>query len=373
MLIVHYFFNTLSIVLPYLISKIFLLILYLDKRMEKVIGVIGLIEVENITKRYGRHLAVDRVSFTVNEGEILGFLGPNGAGKSTTMNIITGYISATEGTVRVDGVDILENPTEAKKKIGYLPELPPLYNEMTVEEYLRYVSRIKKVHSSKEDEAIDRVMNVVKITDVKNRLIRNLSKGYKQRVGLAQAIVGEPEVLILDEPTVGLDPKQIIEIRNLIKDLGKNHTIILSSHILPEVSAVCDRVIIINKGRIVESGTPEELSKKLSFSNKLTLRVKAGEDAGLSIARNVPHVVSADSLGSFEEGTVDLIVEAKKGVDIREALFNTFSSRRVPILSMKSMDLTLEEVFLQVTTKEKDEENEGTAPKDKGSVKEGEV
>lgn len=316
------------------------------------IGVIRLIEVENVTKRYGQHKALDGVSFTVNEGEILGFLGPNGAGKSTTMNIITGYISATEGTVKVDGMDILENPGEVKKKIGYLPELPPLYNEMTVDEYLRFVSQIKGIESSKEDETIERVMNVVKITDVRYRLIKNLSKGYKQRVGLAQAIIGDPEVLILDEPTVGLDPKQIIEIRNLIKDLGKKHTIILSSHILPEVSAVCDRVIIINKGQIVASGTPDELSKTLNYSNKLSLRLKASEEDSLKVIKSLGGIEAINVLGSFEEGTVDVMIEAEKGADVREDLFYAFSKASLPILVMKSMDLTLEEVFLQVTTKE---------------------
>lgn len=313
-----------------------------------------MIEVQNVTKHYGQHVALDNLSFTVNEGEILGFLGPNGAGKSTTMNIITGYISATDGSVKVDGKDILESPEEVKKKIGYLPEQPPLYNDMTVEEYLQFAAKLKKVEASNESETIKRVMEVVKITDVKNRLIKNLSKGYKQRVGLAQAIIGDPEVLILDEPTVGLDPKQIIEIRNLIKDLGKKHTIILSSHILPEVSAVCDRVLIINKGQIVAAGTPEELSKKLTFSNKLTVRVKGSEEEAVKTLKGLSDIESLNVTGSFEEGTVDLMVEAKKGMDIREAIFNEFCSARMPILMMKSMDLTLEEVFLQVTTKEEE-------------------
>ena len=206
-----------------------------------------MIEIKNVTKRFGQHLAVDNLNFTVNEGEILGFLGPNGAGKSTTMNIITGYISATEGTVTVDGYDILDNPEEVKKRIGYMPEFPPLYLDMTVREYLNFVFEIKKVDLKNRKQEMDRILELVRITDVRDRLIKNLSKGYKQRVGLAQALVGNPPVLILDEPTVGLDPKQIIEIRNLIKQLGRKHTIILSSHILPEVSAVCQRVVIINK------------------------------------------------------------------------------------------------------------------------------
>lgn len=313
-----------------------------------------MIQVENVSKRYGHSVALDNVSFTINEGEILGFLGPNGAGKSTTMNIITGYISATDGTVKVDGVDILENPNEVKKKIGYLPELPPLYQDMTVEEYLKFVSRIKKVERTNEEKHIKKVMDIVKITDVKNRLIKNLSKGYRQRVGLAQAIIGDPEVLVLDEPTVGLDPKQIIEIRNLIRELGKKHTIILSSHILSEVSAVCDRVIIIDKGHIVASGTPDELSSKLSYSNRLSLRVKGNEGSILKVVKKCDGIETVESKGSFEPGTVDILVEAEKDRDIREPLFNAFSSAGFPILIMKSVDLTLEEVFLQVTTPEEE-------------------
>jgi len=316
--------------------------------------VIGLIEVVNVTKRYGRHCALDSVSFKVDEGEILGFLGPNGAGKTTTMNIITGYISATEGTVRVDGIDIMENPREVKKRIGYLPELPPVYNDMTVIEYLDFVSKIKKVENRVQKQSINNAMELVKIGDVKNRLIKNLSKGYKQRVGLAQAILGDPKVLILDEPTVGLDPKQIIEIRNLIKELGKKHTIILSSHILPEVSAVCDRVLIINKGKMVASGTPEELSRKLSFSNRLIIRIKGQEEKILGTIKAMADVEYVESQGVREPDTLDVMVEAKKDIDIREQLFNVLSGANLPILMMKSMDLTLEEVFLEVTTQEKE-------------------
>ena len=259
-----------------------------------------MIEVINLTKQYGQHKAIDNISFTVEKGEILGFLGPNGAGKSTTMNIITGYISATEGTVKVDGYDILEQPEEVKKRIGYLPELPPLYMEMTVEEYLKFVCHIKKVKPQKQKEVLGKVMNAVKITDMRKRLIKNLSKGYRQRVGLAQAMIGEPQVLILDEPTVGLDPKQIIEIRNVIKSLGKDHTIILSSHILSEVSAVCDRVLIINKGKIVAIDTPENLAKRLSQSNKMLLRIKASKDKALNIVKGVKSVKTAEITGSRE-------------------------------------------------------------------------
>lgn len=314
-----------------------------------------MIQVENVTKRYGDRKALKDISFSVDEGEIVGLLGPNGAGKSTTMNIITGYISATEGNVKIADIDILENPSEAKKNIGYLPEIPPLYTDMTVEEYLSFVSDIKKVNPSEKDKNIKYVMDLVKIEDVKGRLIKNLSKGYKQRVGLAQAIIGDPKLLILDEPTVGLDPKQIIEIRNLIKDLGKKHTIILSSHILSEVSAVCDRVLIMNKGEIVASGTPKELSKRLSYSNKFILRVKGSKNEILNAIKTIDGLQSVKSIGSFENETIDVDVEAKKDVDIRESLFRCLSKNNLPILMMKSSDLSLEEVFLQVTNEEEEE------------------
>ena len=312
-----------------------------------------MIEIQNVTKRFGQHLAVDNLNFTVNEGEILGFLGPNGAGKSTTMNIITGYISATEGTVTVDGYDILDNPEEVKKRIGYMPEFPPLYLDMTVREYLNFVFEIKKVDLKDRKQEMDRILELVRITDVRDRLIKNLSKGYKQRVGLAQALVGNPPVLILDEPTVGLDPKQIIEIRNLIKQLGRKHTIILSSHILPEVSAVCQRVVIINKGRIVASDTPENLSKRLGESSKLTLRIAASERQAVKVLKDVAGIKYVEAQGVREPDTVDVWIEAEKDIDVRRPVFNALSRAGYPILQMKSMDLTLEDIFLQVTTQEK--------------------
>ncbi|MFY9175830.1 MAG: ABC transporter ATP-binding protein [Caldicoprobacterales bacterium] len=312
-----------------------------------------MIEIKNVTKRFGQHLAVDNLNFTVNEGEILGFLGPNGAGKSTTMNIITGYISATEGTVTVDGYDILDNPEEVKKRIGYMPEFPPLYLDMTVREYLNFVFEIKKVDLKNRKQEMDRILELVRITDVRDRLIKNLSKGYKQRVGLAQALVGNPPVLILDEPTVGLDPKQIIEIRNLIKQLGRKHTIILSSHILPEVSAVCQRVVIINKGRIVASDTPENLSKRLGESSKLTLRIAAPERQAVKVLRDVAGIKYVEAQGVREPDTIDVWIEAEKDIDVRRPVFNALSRAGYPILQMKSMDLTLEDIFLQVTTQEK--------------------
>jgi ABC-2 type transport system ATP-binding protein len=313
-----------------------------------------LIQVENISKHYGRHIAVDALNFTVRKGEILGFLGPNGAGKSTTMNIITGYLSATSGSVKVDGLDILEYPREVKAKIGYLPEFPPLYPDMTVTEYLDFVSDIKKVAATAKKQSLEKIMDLVKIGDVRGRLIKNLSKGYKQRVGLAQALLGNPQILILDEPTVGLDPKQIIEIRSLIQQLGQEHTIILSSHILPEVSAVCERVIIINRGRIVAGDTPENLSKGLTASSKLILRVAGATAEVTQTVQSVPGVRLVETQGVREPETVDILVEAEKDIDIRRPIFNALSAADQPILMMRSLDLTLEEIFLQVTTQEQE-------------------
>ncbi len=311
-----------------------------------------MIQVENLVKRYGQHIAIDQLNFTVNKGEILGFLGPNGAGKSTTMNIITGYISATSGSVKINGRDILEEPQAAKRCIGYLPEFPPLYGEMTVKEYLDFVGEIKHISPQTKQADFDKIIDLVKIEAVWNRLIKNLSKGYKQRIGLAQALIGNPEVLILDEPTVGLDPKQIIEIRNLIKDLGKEHTIILSSHILPEVSAVCERLIIINKGKIVASDTPENLSRNLSASSKLSLRVAGPKDQVMSILSKLSGVKEILLQGIKEPDTVDILIEAEKDTDLRRPIFNALSQANYPILMMRSLDLTLEDIFLHVTTEE---------------------
>jgi ABC-2 type transport system ATP-binding protein len=311
-----------------------------------------LIQVENLTKRYGKHTAIDSLNFTVESGEVLGFLGPNGAGKSTTMNILTGYISTTEGRALVNGVDILEEPETVKKMIGYLPEFPPLYGDMTVNEYLDFVCDIKGLSKSEKKQSQEKIMDLVRIGDVQKRLIRNLSKGYKQRVGLAQALVGNPKVLILDEPTVGLDPKQIIEIRNLISNLGKDHTIILSSHILSEVSEVCERVIIINKGKIVASDTPENLSKGLDDGSKMIVRVAGPEKQALKVIKEIHGVKLAELQGSKEKGTVDIIVESVPEIDIRKPLFYAMSKASYPILMLKSMGLTLEDIFLQVTNQE---------------------
>jgi ABC-2 type transport system ATP-binding protein len=313
-----------------------------------------LIKIENLTKSYGNHVAIKNINLEIKKGEILGLLGPNGAGKSTTMNIVTGYLSATEGSVMIDGFDIFKNPVQAKRKIGYLPEIPPLYTDMTVEEYLNFVSKLKKVEKNKRKEHIDTIVDSIKLNDVRKRLIKNLSKGYKQRVGLAQAIIGNPEVLILDEPTVGLDPKQIIEIRNLITQLSKEHTIILSSHILSEISAVCDRVVIINKGSIVAEGTPEDLSKNLSYGTKMALRIKGALDQAKEVINKIPDINSIEDDGVKEPNTIDLVVESKNDRDIREDLFNAFSKANMPLLMIKPLNLTLEEIFLEVTEQTKE-------------------
>lgn len=309
-----------------------------------------MIEIKNLVKKYGNKLAVDNISFRVKQGEILGLLGPNGAGKSTTMNILTGYLSATSGEVKIGGVDILENPIEAKKKIGYLPELPPLYMDMTVTEYLNFVYELKKADPKKQQKALKEIMETVKITDVKDRVISNLSKGYKQRVGLAQAMVGNPEVLILDEPTVGLDPQQIIEIRDVIRKLGKNHTVILSSHILQEVQAVCERIVIINKGKIAAIDTPNNLAKTLSNDNKFSLRIAGDEREVLDLLKPISGVKYVKSLGRKEKNSIDFIIESEPNVDVRPAIFSVLAQNNMPILSMQTVDLTLEDIFLEVTT-----------------------
>ncbi len=307
-----------------------------------------MINVTGLSKRYGTHLAVNNVSFNIEKGEVIGFLGPNGAGKSTIMNILTGYLSLTQGKVEIDGFDILENPEDAKKRIGYLPEIPPLYVDMKVREYLNFIYDLKKVKFPKKPH-IDEVLKLVKIDHVENRLIKNLSKGYRQRVGFAQALIGNPDVLILDEPTVGLDPNQIIEIRNLISRLGKNHTIILSSHILSEIQAVCKRVIIINKGEIIADDMAENLSSKLSGDQSLVARIAAGEQDMIDALGTVKGVKNVMSLGRKEEGTYDFLIEPEDNVDIRAAVFERVVSRGKTMLSLTSNKLSLEQVFLRLT------------------------
>jgi ABC-2 type transport system ATP-binding protein len=308
-----------------------------------------LIEVRDLTKIYGQHKAVDHISFTVDEGEIVGFLGPNGAGKTTTMNIMTGFIAATSGDVTINGADIIAEPEKAKANIGYLPDTPPVYGDMRVDEYLNFVADIKKVKRAGRAEALTVIKSAVRIEDMSGRLIKNLSRGYRQRVGLAQAMVGDPRVIIMDEPTIGLDPKQIIEMRDVIKKLGKKHTIILSSHILQEVSAMCDRVMIINRGKIVASDTPEHLSASLSQGHKMQVRIKGERQQALNALTEFPVIKHVSVDGTRETGTVDLVLSGEDDMDIREAIFRCMAKNNLPILLMKSMDLSLEEIFLQIT------------------------
>lgn len=310
-----------------------------------------MIEVRNLTKKYGTHIAIDNVSFEVHEGEILGFLGPNGAGKSTTMNILTGYLSATNGTVMIDGHDILEEPNAAKANIGYLPEQPPLYPDMTVREYLNFMFDLKKCPLPRQRH-IAEICKVLKIEDVYGRLIRNLSKGYKQRVGFAQALIGNPPVLILDEPTVGLDPNQIVEIRTLIKLLGKHHTIILSSHILSEIEAVCDRIIIINEGQIVANDTTEGLSAGISGDHRLRISVAGPAKEVATLINGIKGVEEITYEGSRETGVHEFSVQTTNGVDIRRDLFTRLAQRNWPLLSSGSNALSLEDVFVKLTMNE---------------------
>ncbi|MDR0312005.1 MAG: ABC transporter ATP-binding protein [Treponema sp.] len=311
-----------------------------------------MIEVTNLVRRYGPHIAVNHANFKIEKGEIVGFLGPNGAGKSTTMNILTGYLSSTEGTVKVGGMDILEHPMEIKKKIGYLPENPPLYMDMTVSDYLSFTGDIKKIPKSEKQDRMNRIMATVGIEDVSKRLIKNLSKGYKQRVGLAQAMIGDPEVLIMDEPTAGLDPKQILEIRDLITELGKDHTIILSSHILPEVSAVCKRVLIINRGAIVADDTPANLAQRLLGGSHILLRLDGKEQEVSKALGKVSSIKKLEFQESQETGACELVAEAMPDTDIRRDIFKALASANIPILMMRSQDMSLEEIFLNLTTVE---------------------
>lgn len=308
-----------------------------------------MIEVQNLSKSYGSKLAVDNISFTANDGEILGFLGPNGAGKSTTMNIITGYLSSSGGRTVIDGIDVFEDPVGAKKHIGYLPEQPPLYLDMTVNEYLNFVYDLKRCKMPRKSH-LGEIKSLSKIEDVQNRVIRNLSKGYRQRVGLAQALVGNPNILILDEPTVGLDPKQIIEIRSLIKKLGRNHTVILSSHILPEVQAICDRIVVIDKGKLIADDTAENLSRNLSAEHKLTVQIEGNEKDVKPILEQIPEMEKVDVRREVEKNLFEYELNAREGADIRREVFKRMAARNMPILLMRNSELTLEEIFLKLTT-----------------------
>ena len=305
-----------------------------------------MIEINNLVKKYGEHVAVDHLSLTVEPGKIYGFLGPNGAGKSKTMNIITGYLGATSGTVTINGHDIFKEPEEAKKCVGYLPEIPPLYADMTVLEYLNFVAELKKLQKSLRKRYVEEAMETTGILDVKNRMIRNLSKGYRQRVGFAQAILGYPEIIILDEPTVGLDPKQIIEIRDLIKKLGEKHTVILSSHILTEISAVCDHVFIISKGKLVASDSTENLLDQMSGAQEIELTVRSEADRAKALLEEIEYVDHAD-LKDAKEGSI--LIRAKSGNDIREEVFQLMAENHIPVLEMRTVTKSLEDVFLQIT------------------------
>ncbi len=307
-----------------------------------------MIEVRNLTKHYGDKKAVNGISFTVEDGEILGFLGPNGAGKSTTMNMLTGYISSTSGQALINGVDILEDPIKAKSYIGYLPEIPPLYLDMTVKAYLNFVFDLKKCKLPRRSHLKD-VCTLCKIKDVENRIIKNLSKGYKQRVGLAQALIGNPPVLILDEPTVGLDPKQIIDIRNLIKRLGKNHTVILSSHILSEIQAVCDRVIIINKGVVAADDTAANLSNKVSTDHRIVFRTDGPKAEVLQAVRALKGLKYVRADMEREPGVFEYELEAEPGLDIRPEINRIMRENSWNILNLRTMEMTLEDIFLKIT------------------------
>ena len=313
-----------------------------------------MIEVKHLTKRYGNHVAVNDLNFTIDKGKVYGFLGPNGAGKSTTMNIITGCLGATEGEVLIDGHSITEEPMQAKRLIGYLPEQPPVYMDMTPAEYLDFVARAKGIPAKERAQQIETVTEKTRIQDVRNRLIRNLSKGYRQRVGIAQALLGRPEIIILDEPTVGLDPAQIIEIRELIRELGKEHTLVLSSHILSEVQAVCDAIMIISKGRLVASDTSENLTALFAGTVTLNLDVRATEDAARKVLDTVPGIEDM-ALSAGDPGVTHVQLKPEECQDIRETLFFAFAKAGLPILSMTQNHASLEDVFLELT------QDDGTA------------
>ncbi len=306
-----------------------------------------MIEINNLVKNYGSKTALDDVSFKINKGEIVGFLGPNGAGKSTTMNILTGYLSSNAGEVKVGGIDILENPGEAKKLIGFLPEQPPLYIDMTVNEYLNFVYEIKGCKLKREAH-IAEVRQVTKIEDVKNRLIKNLSKGYRQRVGIAQALIGNPPVIIFDEPTVGLDPKQIIEIRNLIRNLGKSHTVILSTHILSEVQSVCDRIIIINEGKIIADEKTESITQAVEENRRYSVKICGPVREVQNALSKLPGVINVEQTGERELDSYTYVVESEKGVDIRKPLFYLASEKNWCILGLEAVGMNLEEVFIKI-------------------------
>ena len=307
-----------------------------------------MIEVKNVTKKYGKAVAVEDISFTINEGEIVGLLGPNGAGKSTTMNILTGYIEQTAGEVTIEGYNTLKKPKKAKKQIGYMPEGVPLYTDLTVKEFVTYMAELKQVNKKERKEKVQKVIEQTGLKEVENKLTRNLSRGYKQRVSMAGALVGEPKILILDEPTVGLDPKQITEIRNLIKELGKTHTVILSSHILSEVSQICNKVIIINKGKIVAIDTPENLENKVSQNNCIYVTVEDTENKIESMKEKIKEIKNIELVQENEDKTKQYLIEADKDIDLRKKIFSEFAKENITIFEMKKADTTLEDAFIKL-------------------------
>lgn len=306
-----------------------------------------MIKIENLVKRYGSTFALDDISFTVEKGEIVGFLGPNGAGKSTCMNILTGYLSSTSGSVSVNGLDVLDQPLEAKKLIGYLPEQPPLYLDMTVEEYLNFAYELKSCTFNRAKH-LREICDVVKISDVYKRVIKNLSKGYRQRVGIAQALIGNPQIVIFDEPTIGLDPKQIIEVRNLIRTLGKDHTVILSTHILPEVQAVCDRIVIINKGKIIADEKTENITRTIQDNRRFNVKISGPQREVLAMLKSKQGIVYAEVLAEREGDAYTYLIESDPGIDIRKNLFYTLSEQGWPILGLEAVGMNLEDVFIKL-------------------------
>ena len=319
-----------------------------------------MIKIERLTKNYGSNLAVDDISFEVGAGETVGFLGPNGAGKSTTMNILTGYLSASAGRVLIDGVDILSDPIGAKKMIGYLPEQPPVYLDMTVDEYLNFNYELKGCKLPREEHLAE-ICDVVKISDVRRRLIKNLSKGYRQRVGVAQALIGNPPVIIFDEPTVGLDPKQIIEIRSLIRALGKNHTVLLSTHILQEVAAVCDRIIIINKGKIVADAKTENITRAVDTSRRFNVKVCGNQKDVIDTIKSIAGVSYVEALAQKDGDAYTYTVESEPGVDIRKKLFFTLSDKGMAMIGLEAVGMSLEDIFITVVDKNQGESEKKTA------------
>jgi len=314
-----------------------------------------LIEIKNVTKKYGNFTAVDDISFDVKDGEIIGLLGPNGAGKSTTMNMITGFIEATEGQIIVNGYDISKKPQKAKKQIGYMPEGVPSYQELTAKEFIKYMAELKLVNKKERKEQIEKVIKQTGLEEVQNKLIRNLSRGYKQRVSMAGALVGSPDVLILDEPTVGLDPKQILEIRNLIKELGKEHTVILSSHILSEVSQICERVVIINKGKIVAIDTPENLEERTKNKNILYVTVEDKEDKMLSVKEKIEDIEELSFVKDNEDGTKQYKIVSEENVDLRKKLFDILPKEDITIFELKKAEVSLEDAFMKLIDEKEDE------------------